>query len=486
MKYILSIDQSTQATKALIFDEQGAKIAQISLPHKQIINACGWVEHDLNEILENTLTAVRLVVNQSCIDKSDLVAVGITNQRETVAAWERSSGKPLYNAIVWQCARAQEQCDRIKKYSETIKLKTGMNLSPYFSAAKMAWLIENVADVKNAMSCGDLCLGTIDSFLISHLTNEKNFYTEYSNASRTQLLNINTCVWDDELCEFFGIPLQALPQIKMSDSIFGYTDFGGLLDKVIPICGVLGDSQSALFGQQCVSQGQIKVTYGTGSSIMMQTEKKKIVSESGLVSSIAWGIAGNVNYVLEGNLNYTGAVIEWMKSVGWITEPEESEECALNADSSDVCYLVPAFSGLGAPYWNSSATGMLTGITRRTGRNEMVKAGLECIALQINDIILLMKEQTGFDITEIRADGGPVANKYLMQFQSSISNAVIAVSDVKELSAWGVAYLAGKVANIYKESMTVNYNKFNPAMKADERNKKILGWKKAVKQVLIK
>lgn len=485
MKYVLAVDQSTQGTKAVIVDAYGTKITDYFIPHKQIINAYGWVEHDTNEILNNVIFAARNVIEKAKIEKAKILAIALTNQRETVAAWDKLTGNPLCNAIVWQCSRAEKQCDSVRMYAKTIKSKSGLNLSPYFSAAKCSWMLQNVNAVQSAANSGRLQLGTIDSFLVSHLTEEKNFYSDYSNASRTQLFNIHTCSWDEELCSIFGVNVNFLPEVKMSDSIFGHTTLGGYLETPIPICGVLGDSQAALYAQSCLKQGQLKVTYGTGSSVMMQTEDKIVNSDCGLVSSIAWGINNNVSYVLEGNLNYTGAVVNWMlNEAHWIDSIDEAEKLAKIANRNDESYFVPAFTGLSAPYWDSLARGILTGITRNTGRAEMVKAGLECIAYQITDLLSLIARESGMNISEIRADGGPASNNYLMQFQSDITGMKVMVSEIKELSALGVALVAERKIGLYESGKDIHYTEFLPKMTDEVRYSKLHGWAKAVNQVL--
>ena len=387
-RYILSIDQSTQGTKVMLFDETGKKVARTDRPHKQYIDENGWVEHDLGEIYENLLAAAKELLDMTGVQTEEIAAVGISNQRETVAAWDRTTGLPVGRAIVWQCARAKDICDALDEHAGLVRMKTGIPLSPYFCAAKMAWILQNRADAKALAEIDTLCLGTMDSYLVFRLSEEKSFKTDYSNASRTQLFNIHTLVWDKELCKLFGVPESCLPEVCMSDSVFGTTTLGGLFPQPVPICGVLGDSHAALLGQNCRRPGEIKATYGTGSSVMMQTGIQPVNSSGGLVTSLAWGLNGQVNYVLEGNLNYTGAVITWLKEdVSLIASASESEQLAQQANPMDKTYFVPAFTGLGAPYWDSEATGLLTGITRTTGRAELVKAGLES-ALRTRSLIL--------------------------------------------------------------------------------------------------
>ena len=396
-RYVLGIDQSTQGTKALLFDEEGTLICRTDLPHKQYINEKGWVEHNPEEIYANTLAVVKNLVEKAGIDKNDLAVLGISNQRETAMVWNRTTGKPVYNAVVWQCARGAQICEEIEKAgnADMIRSHTGLQLSPYFSAAKIAWVLKNVEGVQELADKGELCCGTIDSWLVYKLTGGKEFRTDYSNASRTQMFNISELKWDKQVCDLFGIPTSVLPEVTDSDGDYGATDFDGYLDHEIPIRGVLGDSHGALFGQGCVEKGMIKSTYGTGSSVMMNIGDKPVFSDR-VVTSLAWKLGGEVNYVLEGNINYTGAVITWLKDdLELISSPGETEQLAKESNPADKSYLVPAFTGLGAPYWDSEATGILTGMTRTTKRREIVRAALDCIAYQITDVIKAMSTESG-------------------------------------------------------------------------------------------
>ena len=365
-RYVLGIDQSTQGTKALLFDEEGALICRTDLPHRQYINEKGWVEHDPEEIYINTLAVVKNLVEKAGINKNDLAVLGISNQRETAMVWNRTTGKPVYNAVVWQCARGARICEEIEKAGDAdmIRSHTGLQLSPYFSAAKIAWVLKNVEGVQEIADKSELCCGTIDSWIVYKLTGGKEFRTDYSNASRTQMFNISELKWDKQVCGLFGIPTTALPEVTDSDGKYGTTNFDGYLDHEIPIRGVLGDSHGALFGQGCVEKGMIKSTYGTGSSVMMNIGEEPVFSNR-VVTSLAWKLGGEVNYVLEGNINYTGAVITWLKDdLELISSPDETEQLAKESNPADKSYLVPAFTGIGAPYWDSEATGILTGMTR--------------------------------------------------------------------------------------------------------------------------
>ena len=490
-RYVLGIDQSTQGTKALLFDEEGTLICRTDLPHKQYINEKGWVEHDPEEIYANTLAVVKNLVEKAGINKNDLAVLGISNQRETAMVWNRTTGKPVYNAVVWQCARGAQICEEIEKVGDAdmIRFHTGLQLSPYFSAAKIAWVLKNVGGVQELADKGELCCGTIDSWLVYKLTGGKEFRTDYSNASRTQMFNISELKWDKQVCGLFGIPMSALPEVTDSDGDYGITDFDGYLDHEIPIRGVLGDSHGALFGQGCVETGMIKSTYGTGSSIMMNIGDKPVFSNR-VVTSLAWKLGGEVNYVLEGNINYTGAVITWLKDdLELISSPGETEELAKESNPADKSYLVPAFTGLGAPYWDSEATGILTGMTRTTKRKEIVRAALDCIAYQITDVIKAMSTESDIDISELRVDGGPTKNKYLMQFQSDIAHVTVQVPSSEELSGIGAAYAAGIAAGIYNKKEVLNKMtriRFTPQMQPEERAQKYAGWKNAVEQVLHK
>lgn len=489
-KYIISIDQSTQGTKALLFDEKGRLIKRTDKSHEQIVNEKGWVSHDPVEIYHNIIVVVTHLLEEAGIDRSKVIGVGLSNQRETSLAWNRITGEPVGRAIVWQCARATEICDRVEALgkAEEIRQKTGMNLSPYFPASKIAWILENAGGAKKLSDRGELCYGTVDSWVVYKLTGGKSYKTDYSNASRTQLFNIFELKWDEDICAIFGINPKNLAEVCDSDSNFGETDFEGLLPHPVPIHAVLGDSHGALFGQGCLKSGMIKSTYGTGSSIMMNIGEKPVLSTHGVVTSLAWNMGGKVNYVLEGNLNYTGAVITWLKDdLKMIESPAETQILANQAEADDLLYLIPAFSGLGAPYWDSRATAMITGMTRTTGKAEIVRAGLECIAYQITDVIRAMSEDASVTVNELRVDGGPTKNTYLMQFQSDIADVDVQVPDTEELSGIGSAYAAGLALGVWGKEIfeKLNRTKYEPAMEEVRRNKKYAGWKDAVRRVLM-
>lgn len=450
MKYVLSIDQSTQGTKALILDETGKILCRADKAHRQIVTENGWVSHDPEEIFANTLQVVRDAVTLAGISAADILCMGISNQRETTVVWDKHTGKPVCEAIVWQCGRAKDICQRILDagHGEMLRARTGIPASPYFPAAKMAWILENVPGAKEK----DLCFGTIDTWLVYKLTGE--YKTDYSNASRTQLFSIVDLRWDPEICRIFGLKAEDLAQVCDSDGLYGMTDLGGLVEKKIPVYAVMGDSHAALFGQGCVEPGMAKATYGTGSSVMMNIGDKPVFSQNGLATSLAWKRNGVVNYVLEGNINYTGAVITWLKDdVKLIGTAAETEALARQANPEDSTYLVPAFTGLGAPYWCNDARAMIWGMSRVTGKPEIVRAALDCIAYQITDIVRAMEQDTVKPLASLRTDGGPTKNGYLMQFQSDILRSCVEVAQVEELSACGAGFMAGIACGLWSDDI---------------------------------
>lgn len=490
-QYILSVDQSTQGTKALLFDEQANLLKRVDLPHEQKINDKGHVSHDPEEIYQNLLQVVAAVVVQAGIDKAEIAAVGISNQRETVVAWDKATAVPVADAIVWQCARSRDICQQIEEETdpEQIRIKTGLVLSPYFPASKFAWLLENIEGLKARAQKNEICFGTVDTWLIYRLTKGASYKTDYSNASRTQLFNLVDLTWDRELCTLFGLDSEWLAEVCDSDSCFGMTDFDGYLDQPIPIHGVLGDSHGALFGQGCLEKGMTKATYGTGSSIMMNIGEKPVLSTHGVVTSLAWCMGGTVNYILEGNINYTGAVISWLKDqMGLIISPGETSEIAAASNQDDMVYLVPAFTGLGAPYWDSQAAAAIIGMTRTTTKMEIVRAGLESIGYQIADVVNAMCEDIGASLEELRVDGGPTRNEYLMQFQSDILGTRVRVPEIEELSGMGAAYATGLAVGLYKKDIfdKMSAKIYQLGMGEERKLLKYQGWKAAVKRTLSK
>lgn len=436
-KYVLAIDQSTQGTKGILFDAEGQLICRRDIAHEQIVNEKGWVSHDLDEIYRNTLQVVQDVVTEAGIAKEEIACLGISNQRETSAAWDRKTKEP-------EVARAKQE--------------------------------------------NRLCLGTIDSWLVFKLTKGEAFATDVSNASRTQLFNITDLKWDEEICGWFSVDAKTLPEVRDSNAFYGKTDFEGFFAEPIPILGVIGDSQGALYGQNCREKGLVKATYGTGSSVMMHAGDKTIVLDNGMVTSIAWGRDGKVSYVLEGNINYAGATVSWLKdNLGIITSAGETEAMAFAANPTDETYLIPAFSGLGAPYWKVDAKAMLYGMSRTTGKNEIVCAALESIAYQIADIVEGMQYDKGISKSVLRVDGGATENAYLMQFQSDILQKKVEVSACQEASAYGAALLSGEKAEIYDDKVLSDLRAcqvYEPKMPESKRQEKWQGWRNAMEKVL--
>jgi glycerol kinase len=477
--YILAVDQSTSGTKALVFDEGGAIVSRADRAHEQKISSRGWVAHDPEEIYGNTIRAAAESVKQAGIDPSLIRGIGISNHRETAMVWDRETGRPVYDAVVWHCARGQAVCEAIADHGESIRLKTGLRLSPYFSAAKIAWILDHTNNRENK----NLCAGTVDSWLVYKLTG--NFRTDYSNASRTQLFNINDLVWDTGLCELFGVDRGMLPEVCDSNSRFGETNLEGLLPRPVPVHAVMGDSHAALFGHGCLEKAEGKVTYGTGSSVMINLGPKAVFCNN-VVTSLAWGTGGKVDYVLEGNINYSGAVIRWLvDDVKLLGSSKEAGELAAQANPEDTTCLVPAFSGLGAPYWKSDAKACLWGMSRTTGKAEIVKAAEESIACQIRDVVKAVEEESGILPSGLYADGGPAKDTFLMQFQSDMLDMPLSVSSNEEISATGAAWMAGMALGLYSSGLfeskkTIMYT---PKMNGLDRERKLYAWHEAIKKV---
>ncbi len=489
--YILALDQSTTSSKAMLLDSNGSVISSCNKKHKQLYPNPGWVEHDPLEIYENVKEILRETVLNANVNPKDVIVLSITNQRETVIIWNKETGIPVYNAIVWQCRRTSEMCSELKAkgYEKMVMEKTGLVLDPYFSSTKIKWIFDNIVGVKEDAAKGKLLAGTIDTWLIWNLTGKKTFATDFTNASRTMLFNIRKLKWDKELLEIFEIPENMFAQIKSSDEIFGTTAKEELFDMEIPISGVIGDSQGSLFGQNCFKAGMIKTTYGTGSSMMMFTGKF-FKSKKGLVTSIAWGIGGKVEYAVEGILRSTGDTLNWLKDelklIGSFSEADEISE--KNIDTEGV-YFIPAFAGLGVPYWDSKAKAAIIGISRKSTKENIVRAAIESIAYQIKDAIELMSLETGINPKEIRADGGLTKSKVFMQFQADMLGVKVVKTEIEDLSLMGSVYLAGLGIGIWKDleeikELRMQTTVYVPQMNDRIRDEKYNGWKEAVKRVL--
>lgn len=481
----LSIDQSTTATKIVLFNENLTPLKIVSKWHRQYYPKPGWVEHDPVEIVENLKIGIREVASSVRLER--IVAVSITNQRETVVAWDKS-GRPVYNAIVWQCLRGKELCDRLRKqgYEDLIKERTGLRLDPYFSATKIAWIFQNLRDVEKAANKGEVLVGTIDSWLIWNLTEGQVHATDYSNASRTMLLNVESLNWDEDILSLFHIPVRTLPVLKPSDAVFGYTNLFGLSSRPIPIVGVMGDSSASLFGQAGLNPGDAKATYGTGTSVMINTAKVRLNIKSGVVS-VGWFRKGECTYVIEGNIHSSGDTIRWLiDPLGLITENDNVEALAASLDDNEGVYLVPAFSGLGAPYWNSDARALVCGMSRRTGKAHVVRAALESIAYQVYDLLLALTEESRISVSSLRADGGATKNQFLMQFQSDLLGIPVLVSDVMDCSARGVALMAAEsLLGVDPERLAPTFTRYEPRMSQEKKEKLISGWHSAIRKALL-
>ena len=479
---ILSIDQSTSATKGLVWTLDGKLLGRADVPHRQITNSQGWVEHDGMEIFNNTCKAAKNAIEAAQIDPSDVAVIGISNQRETAICWDRNAGQPLHNAIVWQCGRATDIIEGLD--GEYIRKVTGLTLSPFFSAAKFGWMARHIPEVATALKRGSLCCGTIDSWLIFKLTG--NFKTDFSNASRTQLLDLRKLHWDDTLAEIFGINTTCLPEICMSDSLFGMTDLGGVLPKPVSIHGVMGDSHGALFGNGCWEPFMAKATYGTGSSVMMNAGTICPSPVEGVVASAAWGMGGKVEYVLEGNINYTGAVIKWLvDDIELLSEAKDAGRIAQTVPDTGGVYLVPAFTGLGAPYFNNKARAAFVGMNPSTKKAHLIRAAEECIAYQIRDVVESINQSSEQPISVLRADGGPTKDDFLMNFQAGILGIPVEVSQTEELSAKGAAFCAATgIGLTNREKILQNskdtHHKIQPTMDPTTQTHLYSGWKKAV------
>lgn len=487
-KYILGIDQGTTGTRAMIFNHEGEPIGWEYTKHKQYFPKPGWVEHDANEIWTNTLFVINHALENAKLDYSNISAIGITNQRETVVAWDKETGEPLHNAIVWQCRRTADFCTELKKegYEDLFRKKTGLVLDPYFSGSKINWLLNNSSKVKEKLNEGKLLVGTIDTWLIWKLTG--NHITDYSNASRTLLMNLRTGQWDDELLEILKIPKEILPEIRDSSDkqTYGETK-SGLFNVTIPVAGDAGDQQAALFGQTCFDVGAVKNTYGTGNFMLMNTGSEAIESSTGLLTTIAWGIDGKLTYALEGSVFVTGAVIEWLEEgVNILENKEQISEVLTNYDNNGV-YFVPAFTGLGAPHWDPYARGMIIGLTRDTQREHIIRAALESICYQSQDVLTAMKEDSKKEITVLRVDGGVTKSDPLLQFQADISGVTVQRPKVNETTVLGASYLAGLAVGYWESLDDIRQNflisaEFQPTMKSDKKRLLLQKWHSAVER----
>ncbi len=492
-RYILSIDQSTSATKAILFDETGQIAARENLTHQQFYPQPGWVEHDPVEIYKNTCQVIGAVIKKAGIQATQVECLSLTNQRETVVVWDKTTGKPVYNAIVWQCQRGVDICRQLSKqgYNQLVKDKTGLLIDPYFSASGIHWILENVEGVRAKAENGKIACGTIDSWLIYNLTNAKVHATDHSNACRTMLYNIFDLKWEDEILELLNIPKQMLPEVKSSNAVFGHVECREAFSRSIPISGVMGDSHAALFGQLCFEPGLGKATYGTGSSVMMNIGKTPLKSPEGLVTSIGFSIDNEIDYVFEGNIHCTGDTIKWLvDNLKIFDDSAESEKIALTVSDNGGVYFVPAFAGLGAPYWNNDARACICGMDRGAEKGHVVRAALESIAYQIKDVTFRMTEKTGIALRELRVDGGPTNNTFLMQFQADMLNSAIKISDIEEASALGVALTGGLKAGIWNNQnelkKLLNTGKqIKPIMSNKKRQTLYKGWQNAVKRTLI-
>ncbi len=490
-QYLLAMDQGTTSCRAIIFSRSGEMIATAQKEFTQFFPADGWVEHDPTEIWATQIGVAHEALAKSGLDGSDVAAIGITNQRETTVVWDKHTGKPIYNAIVWQCRRTAEYCDSLKAQglTDTVRAKTGLLIDSYFSATKIRWILQNVPGAMEKAQRGDLLFGTIDTWLIWMLSGGKVHATDPSNAARTMIYNIHELAWDQELLELFDIPTSMLPDVLPSSGVFGYTK-PSLFGCEIPIAGVAGDQQAALFGQCCFSKGDVKNTYGTGGFMLMNTGTTPVTSQNGLVTSIGWRIGDQTQYVLEGSVFICGAAVQWLRDgLGIIRSSADTEKLALSVPDSGGVYFVPAFVGLGAPYWDAYARGCITGLTRATTKAHVVRATLEAMAYQTADVLNVMEQEVGAQVHSLKVDGGASANKFLLQFQSDITSKRIVRPACIETTALGAACLAGLAVGLYAslDDISAIYNEnasFTPTMDDATRTALSKGWKRAVERTL--
>lgn len=492
MKSILALDQSTSATKAVLFDDAGRILDKASREHRQIYPQPGWVEHDSEEIWQNVLSVLVELAERQAERLVDVAALSITNQRETIVVFDRQTGKPLANALVWQDRRGDEICNQLRDagHEEKVRAKTGLKLDTYFSASKLKWLIQERPDIRERLTDGSALIGTIDTYLIYRLTGGTVFATDHTNASRTLVYDIETLHWDDELCNLFDVPMRALPQVRESFAHFGQTSHDVSLPQSLPICGVMGDSQASLFAQRCYQPGTAKVTFGTGTSVLVNIGQAPQVSKLGAVSALAWVLNGRPTYALEGLINYSSATISWLKDqLGLINNAADSDALARSVTDNGGVYLVPAFAGLSAPYWSPDARAAIVGMTSFTRKAHIVRAALESIAYQIRDVLEMISAEAGATPSIAHADGGPTGNEFLMQFVADLTRLELVVSDVAESSALGAAMagmLGSKLVNSLDELARLPRETrcYRPQMSAQEAQRLYAGWKEAVQRVL--
>lgn len=492
-KYIMALDLGTTSCRCIIFDKNGRICSAAQKEFTQYFPQLGWVEHDAEEIWATQTGLMYEAMSKIDITINEIAGIGITNQRETTVLWDKETGRPVHKAIVWQCRRTAGYCDELKKLgmAEFFRSKTGLVLDAYFSATKLRWLLDNAAGARERAEKGELLFGTVDSWIIWKLTGGKVHVTDYSNASRTMLFNIHTLKWDEEILRVLKIPQQILPEVKPSSHVYGYTD-SKLFGREVPIAGAGGDQQCALFGQTCFGRGEVKNTYGTGGFMLMNTGTAPVNSHNGLVTTIAWGVDDKVEYALEGSIFVAGAAVQWLRDeLGLIRDAAESEVLAKSVPDANGCYVVPAFVGLGAPYWDQYARGAIVGLTRGVNRNHIVRATLESIAYQVNDVLTAMQEDSGMPITSLRVDGGACDNDFLMQFQADILNTSVVRPYCIETTAMGAAYLAGLAVGYWrsKEEILANHviaAEFKPQMGQAKRENLLQGWHNAVKAASVR
>lgn len=492
-KYIMALDLGTTSCRCIIFDKNGRICSAAQKEFTQYFPQPGWVEHDAEEIWATQTGLMYEAMSKIDITINEIAGIGITNQRETTVLWDKETGRPVHKAIVWQCRRTAGYCDELKNLgmAEFFRSKTGLVLDAYFSATKLRWLLDNAAGARERAEKGELLFGTVDSWIIWKLTGGKVHVTDYSNASRTMLFNIHTLKWDEEILRVLKIPQQILPEVKPSSHVYGYTD-SNLFGREVPIAGAGGDQQCALFGQTCFERGEVKNTYGTGGFMLMNTGTAPVNSHNGLVTTIAWGVDDKVEYALEGSIFVAGAAVQWLRDeLGLIRNAAESEVLAKSVPDANGCYVVPAFVGLGAPYWDQYARGAIVGLTRGVNRNHIVRATLESIAYQVNDVLTAMQEDSGMPITSLRVDGGACDNDFLMQFQADILNTSVVRPYCIETTAMGAAYLAGLAVGYWrsKEEILANHviaAEFKPQMGQAKRESLLQGWHNAVKAASVR